>query len=177
MTTPQQLRVLFTRDEIGEAVARLANDINRDYQGGCPVLVGVLKGCFVFMADLVRLLDVPVQVDFAILSSYGTGKVSSGKIRVVQAPHGAVEGRDVLVIEDIVDTGLTISFFMDYLRSKKPASLKLCALFDKPSRRRKPVTVDYLGLTVPDEFLVGYGLDYNEQYRHLPDLCILEDGP
>ena len=176
MTTPQQPRVLFTKDQIAEAVARLANEINRDYQGGCPVLVGVLKGCFVFMADLVRLLSVPVEVDFAILSSYGSGKVSSGTIRVVQEPHSAVEGRDVLVIADIVDTGLTISFFMDYLRSKKPASLKLCALFDKPSRRRMPITIDYLGLTVPDGFLVGYGLDYNERYRNLPDLCILEDG-
>ena len=176
MTTPQQPRVLFTKDQIAEAVARLANEINRDYQGGCPVLVGVLKGCFVFMADLVRLLSVPVEVDFAILSSYGSGKVSSGTIRVVQEPHSTVEGRDVLVIEDIVDTGLTISFFMDYLRGKKPASLKLCALFDKPSRRRMPITIDYLGLTVPDGFLVGYGLDYNERYRNLPDLCILEDG-
>lgn len=175
MTTPQQPRVLFTRDEIGEAVARVANEINRDYQGKCPFLVGVLKGCFVFMADLVRLLDVPVEVDFAILSSYGAGKDSSGRIRVVQEPRGAVDGRDVLVVEDIVDTGLTISFFMDYLRSKKPASLKLCTLFDKPSRRRKPITIDYLGLTVPDGFLVGYGLDHNEKYRHLPDLCVLED--
>jgi len=175
LTTPQQPRVLFTRDEIGEAVARVANEINRDYQGECPVLVGVLKGCFVFMADLVRLLDVPVEVDFAILSSYGAEKVSSGRIQMVQEPHGAVERRHVLVVEDIVDTGLTISFFMDYLRSKKPASLKLCALFDKPSRRRKPVTIDYLGLTVPDEFLVGYGLDHNEKYRNLPDLCVLED--
>ena len=175
MTTPQSPRVLFTREEIAEAVARLANEINRDYRDRCPVLVGVLKGCFVFMADLVRLLDLAVEVDFAILSSYGAGKVSSGRIRVVQEPHGAVAGKDVLVIEDIVDTGLTISFFMDHLRSKKPASLKLCALFDKPSRRRKPVTIDYLGLTVPDEFLVGYGLDYDEKYRNLPDLCVLED--
>jgi hypoxanthine phosphoribosyltransferase len=175
LTTPQQPRVLFTREQIGEGVARLAEEINRDYRGKYPVLVGVLKGCFVFMADLVRLLDVPVEVDFAILSSYGAGKVSSGRIQVVQEPRGAVEGRDVLVVEDIVDTGLTISFFMDHLRSKKPASLKLCALFDKPSRRRKPITIDYLGLTVPDEFLVGYGLDYNEKYRNLPDLCVLED--
>lgn len=175
MNARQPPEVLFTRDEIAEVVAKLAKEVNRDYRGKCPVLIGVLKGCFVFMADLIRHLDVPLEVDFAILSSYGAGKTSSGRVRVVQEPRGAIEGRDVLVVEDIVDTGLTVGFFMEHLRGKKPASLRLCALFDKPSRRQKPVTIDYLGFTVPDRFLVGYGLDCDEKYRHLPDLCILED--
>ncbi len=175
MTTPQQPKVLFTKEEIGEGVARLAQEISTDYQGRCPLLLGILKGSFVFMADLIRLLQIPVEIDFVSLSSYGSAKVTSGKVKVVQGLRYPVKGRDVLVIEDIIDTGLTLSFFMDYLRKKKLSSLKLCALFDKPSRRETPIDIDYLGFTVPDKFLVGYGLDYNERFRHLPNLCILED--
>lgn len=175
MTTPQQPKVLYTKEEIAERVARLAQQISTDYQGRCPLLLGILKGSFVFMADLIRLLQIPVEIDFISLSSYGSAKVTSGKVKVVQGLRYPVKGRDVLVIEDIVDTGLTLSFFMDYLRKKKPLSLKLCALFDKPSRRKTLVSIDYIGFTVPDKFLVGYGLDYNEKFRHLPDLCILED--
>lgn len=175
MTTPQQPKVLYTKEEIAERVARLAQQISTDYQGRCPLLLGILKGSFVFMADLIRLLQIPVEIDFISLSSYGSAKVTSGKVKVVQGLRYPVKGRDILVIEDIVDTGLTLSFFMDYLRKKKPLSLKLCALFDKPSRRKTLVSIDYIGFTVPDKFLVGYGLDYNEKFRHLPDLCILED--
>ena len=177
MTTPRQLKVLYTKEEIAERVARLAQQISTDYQGKCPLLVGILKGSFVFMADLIRLLQIPVEIDFISLSSYGSAKVTSGKVKVVQGLRFPVKGRDVLVIEDIVDTGLTVGFFMDYLRKKKPSSLKLCALFDKPSRRQTPISIDYIGFTVPDKFLVGYGLDYNERFRHLPDLCVLEDQP
>ena len=177
MTTPRQLKVLYTKEEIAERVARLAQQISTDYQGKCPLLVGILKGSFVFMADLIRLLQIPVEIDFISLSSYGSAKVTSGKVKVVQGLRFPVKGRDVLVIEDIVDTGLTVGFFMDYLRKKKPLSLKLCALFDKPSRRQTPISIDYIGFTVPDKFLVGYGLDHNERFRHLPDLCVLEDQP
>jgi len=169
--------VLYTKEEIAERVARLAQQISTDYQGKCPLLVGILKGSFVFMADLIRLLQIPVEIDFISLSSYGSAKVTSGKVKVVQGLRFPVKGRDVLVIEDIVDTGLTVGFFMDYLRKKKPSSLKLCALFDKPSRRQTPISIDYIGFTVPDKFLVGYGLDHNEKFRHLPDLCVLEDQP
>ena len=175
MTTPRQLKVLYTKEEIAERVARLAQQISTDYQGKCPLLVGILKGSFVFMADLIRLLQIPVEIDFISLSSYGSAKVTSGKVKVVQGLRFPVKGRDVLVIEDIVDTGLTVGFFMDYLRKKKPSSLKLCALFDKPSRRQTPISIDYIGFTVPDKFLVGYGLDYNERFRNLPDLCVMED--
>jgi len=138
-------------------------------------LIGVLKGSFMFMADLIRLLDFPLEVEFIRLSSYGGGRESSGKIKVVRGLHSEVKGRNVLVIEDIVDTGLTISFLLDYLRRKNPASLKLCTLTDKPSRRQTPVTIDYLGFTVPSKFVVGYGLDWDEKFRYLPDICVLEE--
>jgi len=170
-----QLKVLITREEIGKAVARLASEIRRDYQGKRPLLIGVLKGSFVFMADLIRQLDFPLEIDFIELSSYGAAKETSGKVRVVQPLKTAIKGRDVLVIEDIVDTGITISFLLDYLRKKKPASLKLCSLTDKPSRRQVPISIDYLGFTVPNKFIVGYGLDFNEEFRYLPDICFVED--
>ncbi|MBI4188297.1 MAG: hypoxanthine phosphoribosyltransferase [Chloroflexi bacterium] len=174
MSSQTNPHVLFHRREIAAAVKRLATDISRDYQGKSPLLLGILKGSFVFMADLIRLLDFPVVVDFIRLSSYGRGTESSGKIKVVQGLHSAVRGRDVLVVEDIADTGLTLAFLLDYLKQRKPASLKLCVLTDKPSRRQVPVTIDYLGFTVPDKFLVGYGLDCDEKCRNLPDICILE---
>lgn len=175
MVFQPQLRTLITREEIAQAVNRLACEINRDYQAKKPLLIGVLKGSFVFMADLIRQLDLPMELDFVRLSSYGTARESSGKARVVQGGKTRAKGRHVLVIEDIVDTGLTISFLLDYLRRKKPASLKLCVLTDKPSRRRVPVPLDYLGFTVPDKFIVGYGLDCDERFRNLPDIYTLED--
>jgi len=174
MDSQPKPRILFTKDEIETTVERLAAEIRRDYQDKHPLLIGVLKGSFVFMADLIRLLDFPLEVDFIRLSSYGRGRESSGKIKLEQGLRSEVKGRDVLVIEDIVDTGLTISFLLDYLRKKKPTSLKLCALTDKPSRRQIPVTIDYPGFTVPDKFLVGYGLDWDEKFRNLPDICVLE---
>ncbi len=166
--------MLFSEDEIKQAVARLAADIRQDYQGKQPLLIGVLKGSFVFMADLIRQLGLPVEVDFVKLSSYGAGKETSGKVKVVQGLKTPIKERDVLVVEDIVDTGLTLSFLLDYLRKKKPASLRLCALTDKPSRRQVPVTINYLGFTVPDKFIVGYGIDWNEKFRYLPDICFID---
>lgn len=169
-----QPRVLIPQDKIRQAVAKLAAEIRRDYQGKQPLLIGILKGSFVFMADLVRELGLPVEVDFVKLSSYGSGTETSGKVKVVQGLKTPIKGRDVLVVEDIVDTGLTVSFLMDYLRKKKPASLRLCALTDKPSRHEVPVTIDYLGFTVPDKFIVGYGIDWNEKFRHLRDICCID---
>jgi len=136
----------------------------------------VLKGSFVFLSDLIRAVDIPLEIDFVRLSSYGAGTKSSGKVRVMQGLKTAIKGRHVLVIEDIVDTGLTISFLLDYLRRRRPASLKLCALFDKPSRRKVQVPVDYLGFSIEDYFVVGYGLDLDERFRYLPDLCVLEES-
>jgi hypoxanthine phosphoribosyltransferase len=176
MVFQPQLKILISRGEIAKAVDRLASQINKDYQGKQPLLVGVLKGSFVFMADLIRQLDLPMELDFVRLSSYGAARESSGKVRVVQGVKTPIKGRDVLVVEDIVDTGITTFFLLDYLKKKKkPASLKLCALTDKPSRRRVPVPIDYLGFTVPDEFIVGYGLDLDQRFRNLPDIYALED--
>ena len=166
-------QVLFSRQEIEATVKKLAAEIRKDYQGKHPLLIGILKGSFIFLADLIRLLDFPLEVDFIRLSSYGRGKESLGKVNVVQGLRSQVKGRDVVVIEDIVDTGLTIAFLLDYLHKKEPASLKLCALIDKPSRRQTPVTIDYLGFNVPDKFIVGYGIDWDEKFRNLPDICIV----
>jgi len=169
-----QSKVLITKDEIRQAVAKLASEIRRDYQGKQPLLIGILKGSFVFMADLVRELGLPVEIDFVKLSSYGSGTETSGKVKIVQGLKTPIKDRDVLVVEDIVDTGLTVSFLMKYLRRKKPTSLKLCALTDKPSRHKVPLAIDYLGFTVPNKFIVGYGIDWNEKFRHLRDICYLD---
>ncbi len=175
MVSQDRLHRLLSRVEIDSAVKRLASEIASDYHDKNPLLIGILKGSFVFLADLVRQLDFPLEIDFIRLSSYGSGQQTSGKVKVVQGLRSVVRGRHVLVVEDIVDTGITVAFLMDYLKKKKTVSSRLCALTDKPSRRRVPVTIDYLGFNVPDKFLVGYGLDYDEKYRNLPDICILEE--
>jgi len=174
MSSQPEPHILFRREEIEATVKRLAAEIKQDYQGKHPLLLGILKGSFMFMADLIRLLNFPLEVEFIRLSSYRGSRESSGRIKVVQGLRSPVKGRDVLVIEDIVDTGLTISFLLDYLWKRKPASLKLCALTDKPSRRQVPVTINYLGVTVPNKFIVGYGIDWDEKFRNLPDICVLE---
>ena len=172
-----QLQPLFTPQEIKVAVERLAQEIQRDYQSKNPLLLSVLKGSFMFMADLIRNLDMPLEVEFVALSSYGRGrKQSSGKVEVVRDLRTSIKGRHVLVIEDIVDTGITLSFLLKYLQLKKPASLKVCVLFDKAPRRQVPVPIDYLGFSIPDVFVVGYGLDYDEKFRHLPGLYFLKEG-
>ena len=176
MGSQPKLQILFNRQEIAATVSWLAAEISQDYRDKHPLLIGILKGSFMFMADLIRHLDFPLEVDFIGLASYGGGRQTSGKIKVLKGLQSPVKGREVLVIEDIIDTGLTTAFCLDYLRLKKPASLKLCALTDKPSRRQVPVTIDYLGFTVPNKFLVGYGLDLNQKFRNLPDICFIEDG-
>ena len=168
--------MLVPKAEIESAIKRLASEIARDYREKNPLLLGILKGSFMFMADLVRKLDFSLEVDFIRLSSYGSGQQTSGRVKVVQGLLTAVRGRHVLVVEDIVDTGITIAFLLDYLKKKKPASLRLCTLTDKPSRRRVPVVIDYLGFTVPDKFIVGYGIDCDEKYRNLPDIFYLEES-
>ncbi|MEE8598378.1 MAG: hypoxanthine phosphoribosyltransferase [Dehalococcoidales bacterium] len=174
MNSQPEPHILFTRDEIETIVKKLAGEISQDYDGKHPLLIGVLKGSFIFMADLIRHLNFPLEVEFIKLSSYGRGRSTPGKIKVVQGLRSKVRGRDIIIIEDIVDTGHTIAFLLDYLRKKKPASLKLCALTDKPSRRQVPVSIDYLGFTVPNKFIVGYGIDWDEKFRHLPHIGFVE---
>jgi len=173
LTEPQ---LLLSPAEISSVVERLAQEIADGYREKNPLLVGVLKGCFVFMADLVRHLDMPLELDFLRLSSYGRGRTESrGKVRVLSGLRTRVAGRHVVVVEDIVDTGTTLRFTLDYIERRKPASLKVCALFDKPTRRQTEVPVDYRGFVIPDMFVVGYGLDYDEHFRQLPGLYSLED--
>ena len=169
--------VLISRQRIDEAVERLASEIRRDYTAGPPVLVGVLHGAFVFLADLARALQLPVEIGFVGLSSYGGGTDSSGRMDLFHDLRADVTGRHVVLVEDIVDSGHSITYLCDYLRQRRPASLRICCLLDKPERREVPVAIDYRGFTVPNLFIVGYGMDFNGQYRHLPDICVLEETP
>jgi hypoxanthine phosphoribosyltransferase len=173
MPNQDELKILIGQSEIHAIVKRLGEEIQRDYAGLNPLIVGVLKGSFVFMADLVRAIDLQMEIDFVKLTSYGNSTVSSGKITVLLDLNCNIRDRHVLVVEDIVDSGLTTSFLCDYLSSRAPASIRLCSFCSKPSRRVTDIKIDYLGIEVPDVFLVGYGLDYAEKYRYLPDLCEL----
>lgn len=167
-------RILFTEEELDRRVRELAAQISADYQGKKPILVSILRGSFVFMADLTRHVEVPCTVDFMSVSSYGNGTTSSGQVQIVKDLSDHIEGRDVIIVEDILDTGNTLYYLLQLLQARKPASVRLCVLLDKPERRIKPVKADYTGFTIADEFVVGYGLDYAEQYRNLPYIGILK---
>ena len=172
---PVQMSLHLSENEIREAVRRLAKEISRDYAGKQPMLLGVLKGAFIFLADLVREIEIPLTVDFIRAQSY-KGDTTTGEVIVSMGDVLDVRGRHVLVIEDIVDTGTTVSCLMDYLTISGPASLKLCALLDKPSRRETVLDIDYLGFTVPDRFIVGYGTDLDQAWRNLPGIYAIEGG-
>ena len=167
-------RCLISRAEIARRVAELAERIGCDYAGPDLVMVGVLKGVFIFMADLVRALPFPVEVDFVRLCSYGAGTTSSGEVQITKDVEMSLQGRDVLIVEDIVDTGLTLAFLKQHLTSHQPRSLKICCLIDKRERREADVPLDYVGFVVDQGFLVGYGLDCGEQSRTLPEIFVLE---
>jgi hypoxanthine phosphoribosyltransferase len=173
----EQPEVLFTSDEIDETVNRLAREIDADYRDTRPLLIGVLQGSFVFLADLIRRLEIPVEVDFVRLSSYGSGMESSRQVKLIHDLEKSIAGRDIIVVEDIIDTGITLWRFMRDLRRRNPASVRLCALIDKTARRETDVTIDYVGFRIHDEFVVGYGIDCNEQFRHLPDICHVKEIP
>jgi hypoxanthine phosphoribosyltransferase len=170
----EELKLLFSKKEIAETVARLAQEISADHVNTRVVLIGVLKGAFVFLADLVRHLTIPVEIEFMRIASYGSQKESSGEIRVTKDVEIPLEGRDVLVIEDIVDTGLSLKFLVDHLRAHNPSSLKVCTLVDKKSRREIEVQVDYTGFAMDEGFIVGYGIDFNEGYRALPEIFVVD---
>lgn len=165
---------VLRKDEIGKKVAAVANRISSDYKNKELVLIGVLKGAFVFLADIMRHLEIPVTVDFVRVSSYGGSSNSSGKIRLSYEPETQIEGKAVIIVEDIVDTGLTLSYLVDYLKSFNPESVEICAMIDKQERRSKDVSVKYACHIVEEGFLVGYGLDYAEKYRNLADICNLK---
>lgn len=171
---PDAQRVLISEKEIASRIKELGGQISRDYGDNKLLVVGILKGAVIFMADLVRQLTVPVELDFMAVSSYGKASKSSGVVRILKDLEHNIEGSHVLIVEDIVDTGLTLKYLKENLETRGPASLKICTLLDKPSRRKVEVKVDYNGFTIPDEFVVGYGLDYREKYRNEKDILILK---
>lgn len=166
--------VLYTEEQLREGVKRIAAEINRDYAGKEIYAIGILKGAIIFYADLVREINVPVSFDFMAASSYGKGSTSSGAVKILKDLDFSIEGKHVIIIEDIVDSGLTLSYLLKNMESRHPASVKLCTLLNKPERREVDVKIDYVGFEVPNEFLVGYGLDYDSKYRNLPYIGILK---
>jgi hypoxanthine phosphoribosyltransferase len=168
-------RILIDEQTLKKRVQEMGKEITRDYQGKDLVLVGILKGAVIFMADLAKEIKLPLAMDFMAVSSYGRSTHSSGVVRILKDLDDEIEDKDILIVEDIVDTGLTLNYLADNLLSRKPRSLKVCCFLDKPSRREAKVKVDYIGFNIPDEFVVGYGLDYAEKYRNLPYICVLDD--
>ena len=170
-----QKEVLYPKDVIEKRVRELAGTISRDYEGKELIVIGILKGAFIFMADLIRCLSVPCRVDFVRLASYGEGTSSSGKVVMTKDIETSIKDRDILIVEDVVDTGLTLSFLVNWLKERSPRSIKVCAFLDKRKRRRTPFEADYVGFTIDDGFVVGYGLDFNEKARFLPDICVIKE--
>jgi hypoxanthine phosphoribosyltransferase len=173
----EKLKVLIRRARIKKRVVEVARAITRDFKGERVHLIGVLKGACIFLADLAREINLETSIDFIAVSSYGKGKQTSGQVRVLKDLDSSIEGLNVVVVEDILDTGVTLTYLLRVLKQRKPKILKIAALLDKPSRRIKDVKGDYVGFTIPNDFVVGYGLDYAERYRNLKDVCILSLPP
>lgn len=167
-------QILITEEQLANKIKELGHQLSQDYADLNPLVICVLKGSFVFTAELVKRVGIPLEIDFISLSSYGSGTESSGKVRVMKDLDVSVEGRHVLVVEDIIDTGLTMSYFTDVLRRRDAASVKVVTLLDKPERRKTDMKADYIGFTIPDEFVVGFGLDYSEKFRNLPYIGVLK---
>ncbi len=168
--------VLVDEATLQRRIRELGESISRDYAGKDLLLVSVLKGSFIFMSDLIRAISIPLQVDFMAISSYGKGVVSSGAVRIIQDLMIPIEGRNLIIVEDIIDSGNTLSYLVRLLRERQPASLRIVTLLDKPERREVDVPVDWVGFSIPNEFVVGYGLDYNETYRNLPYIGVLKSS-
>lgn len=167
-------KILFSREELLKRIAELGEDITRDYQGKNLLVLAILKGAVPFMADLIHQIKIPLTYDFMAVSSYGASTTSSGVVRILKDLERSVEGVHILIVEDIVDTGLTLKYLKENLTARNPESVKIVTLLDKPDRRKVDVELDYNGFKIPDEFVVGYGLDFNEQYRNLPYIGILK---
>jgi len=165
--------ILIDTDAIAARVVELGSQLTGAYAGRDPVLVSVLKGSLVFLADLMRAMDLPSSIDLMEVSSYA-GTETSGQVRILKDLSKPIEGRDVIVVEDIIDTGLTLNYLLGYLADRQPASIKICCLLDKPARRLADIPIDYIGFTIPDRFVIGYGLDYEERYRNLPYIGVLK---
>ena len=165
--------ILLTHEQIQTRVAELGAALAADYADREPVLVSVLKGSIIFLADLVRAMPVQVSIDLMELSSYGASTQSSGQVRILKDQSGPIRGRDVIVVEDIIDTGLTLNYLLKYLHDRGPSSVRICCLLDKPARRLAEIDISYRGFTIPDRFVIGYGLDYDERYRNLPYIGVL----
>lgn len=172
--TSSKLRVLYTQQQIEARVNELGAQITQDFAGESVVLLGVLKGACIFLSDLSRAIKLNATFDFIGLSSYGAEKQSSGEVKLTKDVDSSIQGKNVIIVEDILDTGLTLSYLRRVLQAAQPKALKIAAMLDKPSRRTQPIQADYYGFKIPDEFVVGYGMDYAEQYRNLPDICVLE---
>ena len=166
--------VLFSEEKIASIVRNMGRQISEDYVGKNLFMVSVLKGSLVFMADLMRAVTIPCSIDFLSVSSYGNGTASSGEVRILKDLDCSLEGKDLLIVEDILDSGMTLSFLLKTLSARNPASIRLCTFLDKPDRRRVDIRPDYVGAEVPDKFIVGYGLDYAEKYRNLPYIGVLK---
>lgn len=167
-------KVLISEEELASRIKAIGEEITADYAGKEILMIGVLRGAVIFMADLARAIKVPVAIDFMAVSSYGSSTSSSGVVRILKDLDEDVEGKHVLIVEDIIDSGLTLKYLLENLKSRKPASIKICTLLNKPERRKVDVDITYNGFIVPDEFVVGYGLDYAEKYRNLPFIGILK---
>lgn len=168
-----KLRVFITADQIQQRIQEMGAQIDADYPEGPLYLIGILKGACIFLSDLARAMKTPARLEFIGISSYGKGKTTSGEVRLTKDLDVSIEGYDVLVVEDIVDSGVTLTYLMKVLAQRKPRSLRIATLLDKPERRQRQVDVHYTGFQIPDEFVVGYGLDYAEDYRNLRDICVL----
>ncbi len=166
--------VLFSEEIIQEKVEELGKQISNDLQDNNPIVIGVLKGANVFLSDLIRNIDIPIIVDFIAVSSYGLSTESSGVVKINKDLDFSIEGKDIVIVEDIIDTGLTLKYLLENLRSRNPKSIRICSLLDKPERRKVDIKVDYIGFKIPDEFIVGYGIDYAEKYRNLPFIASLK---
>jgi hypoxanthine phosphoribosyltransferase len=166
--------ILIDSQTLASRVAELGAQLTSDYAGRDPVLVSVLKGAFIFLADLMRAMDLPTSIDLMEVSSYGAATETSGQVRILKDLSKPIEGRDVIVVEDIIDTGLTLNYLLGYLADRQPSSIRICCLLDKPARRLAEIPIDYRGFTIPDRFVIGYGLDYDERYRNLPYIGVLK---